>query len=319
MNRRTFLRTGLLAPAVLKAWATDTPHLLRFGIITDVHHDIMPDAIERIRTFGAEMERASADFVLQCGDFCQPKPENQAFLDVWNQIRTPKYHVLGNHDMDGRVRREDTVRFYGMPGRHYVFEAGAFRGIVLDGNEPGGKSKGYARFVAKEQLEWLAVELGRDAKPALLFIHQPLDDAEGVENAPEVSAVLQEALAKRPGCVAAVFSGHLHRDYQRLVAGVPSFQINSASYVWLGSGFEARSYPEEVHKARPSLEKVAPYRDALWALVTLDRRTAEIRIEGRESVWVGPDPWSRGASEQRCVRAECRPGISHRTLRFPAA
>ena len=318
MNRRTFLTRCLLTPAVLRAWAADTPSILRFGIITDVHHDIMPDAIERIRTFGAAMEHASVDFVLQCGDFCQPKPGNQPFLDAWNAINRPKYHVLGNHDMDGRVRPEDTVRFYGMPSRHYVFDAGPFRGIVLDGNEPGGESKGYARFIAKAQLDWLADLLERESKPALVFIHQPLDDAGGIENATEVSSMLKEALAKKPGCVAAIFSGHLHRDYQRWVAGIPSFQINSASYVWLGNGFEARSYPDEIHHERPSLEKVAPYRDALWALVTLDRRAGELRVEGRESVWVGPDPWSRGASEQRCIRAECHPGIAHRTLSLPS-
>jgi Icc protein len=319
MNRRTFLNTCLLAPAVLKAWAAESNPVLRFGIITDVHQDIIPDAEQRIRLFGEEMERASVDFVLQCGDFCQPKPENQPFLDAWRQIRRPRYHVLGNHDMDGRVRREEAVRFFEMPGRYYVFDAGAFRGIVLDGNDPGGKAKGYARFVAKAQLDWLAGELDRESKPSLLFIHQPLDDAEGIENAAEVAAVLRQALAKRPGCVAAVFSGHLHRDYQRLVAGVPSFQINSASYVWLGSGQNARPYPEEVHRSRPLLEKVAAYKDALWALVTLDRSSGQIRLEGRESVWMGPDPWSRGASEQRCVRSECRPGISDRTLQIASS
>ena len=195
---------------------------------------------------------------------------------------------------------------------------GAFRGIVLDGNDPGGKAKGYARFVAKAQLVCLAGELDRESKPSLLFIHQPLDEAEGIENASEVAAVLRQALAKRPGCAAAIFPGHLHRDYQRSVAGVPAFQINSASDVWLGSGQNARPFPEEVDRSRPLLEKLAAYKDALCALVTLDWSSGKIRLQGRESVWMGPDPWSRGASKQKCVRAECRPGISDRALRIPS-
>lgn len=275
----------------------------------------MPDAESRIRAFGAEMEKAAADFVLQCGDFCQPKPENRAFLSAWNHIRLPKYHVLGNHDMDGRVRREETVAFYGMQGRFYGFEAGPFRGLVLDGNDPGGKGKGYARFVGREQQEWLAGELAREGKPALIFIHQPLDDAAGIENAGEVAGVLEAAQARRPGCVVAIFSGHLHRDYQRVVAGIPSFQINSASYVWLGGGHAARTFEPEVHRSRPHLDKVAAYKDPLWALVTLDRAAGRLTVEGRSSAWIGPDPWNRGASEQMCVRAECRPSISTREVR----
>jgi hypothetical protein len=56
-------------------------------------------------------------------------------------------------------------------------------------------------------------------KPCLLFIHQPFDaeNDDAVENAAEVRAVVERAEKQRPGSVLAVFSGHLHLDYARVV------------------------------------------------------------------------------------------------------
>lgn len=315
-SRRSFIRTLSLAPAALNAWAADPPRLTRFGLITDIHQDIIPDAEARVNAFNADIAKRKADFVLQCGDFCIPKAENQSFLKAWNAIPCRRYHVLGNHDMEGGLNKEITTAFYGMSRPFYTFEEGPIRGIVLDGNDPGGTSKGYARYIGKEQQQWLAAELENEAKPALLFVHQPLDDAGGIENAAEIEALLRTALAKRPGCVVAIFSGHLHRDYVRSVAGIPSIQINSASYVWLGSKYQASSYPPEMHQARPNLDKVAPFREPLWCFVTLDTGKGELKIEGRSSAWLGPDPWARGTPESMCNHTDCHPQITNRLLRL---
>lgn len=314
-NRRVFLQSLLLSPAVLRSWAADAAPRVRFGLITDVHQDIMHDGADRLGAFAKAMARSRPDFVLQCGDFCVPHERNREFLAVWNSIACPRHHVLGNHDMDGGFKREQTVAFYGMPAKHYAFDAGPLRGLVLDGNEPGGTSKGYARFIAKPQLDWLAAELARDPRPALVFVHQPLDGLSGgVENAAEVRAVLEAAAAKRPGCVAAVFSGHLHRDYHLVLGGIPHVQVNSASYVWLAGRMTRETYAPEIHKAHPYLVNVAAYRDPLWAEVTVDREAGRILVEGRSTEWVGPDPWARGATEQQCARDACRPAISNRDL-----
>lgn len=313
-SRRAFLQTILLAPAVIRSWAADAAPRVRFGVISDVHQDVMHDGVQRVAAFADAMGKTAPDFVIQLGDFCRPQDSNREFLSVWNRIKCPRHHVLGNHDMDGGFKREQTAEFYGMPALHYSFDAGPVRGIVLDGNEPGGKLKGYARFIGKAQQEWLAAELDRDAKPALVFVHQPLDDAGGIENAAEIAAIFEKSIAKRPGCVAAVFAGHLHRDYVRSIAGIPSVQINSASYVWLSGKMCRETYAPEIHKAHPFMKDVAAYRDPLWACVTVDRDAGHILIEGRGSEWVGPDPWGRGATEQMCRREECRPVITSRTI-----
>lgn len=314
-TRRRFLQTIALAPAVLTAWSGEASARVRFGIITDLHHDVMHDGLDRLRAFVTAMEKSRPDFVLQCGDFCQPKEKNRALLDVWNQLACPRHHVLGNHDMDGGATSKQTAAFYGMPANHYAFDAGPLRGIVLDGNEAGGTAKGYKRFIAQPQLDWLSAELERDPRPALVFVHQPIDGMEGgVENAADVRAVLSAANKQSPGRVAAVFCGHLHRDYAKTIDGIPHVQINSASYVWLAGKMTRESYPPEIHKAYPSLVNVAPYRDPLWAEVSVDRNAGQLVIAGRSTVWVGDDPWKRGASEAMCPKEACQPMISDRAL-----
>ncbi len=316
VTRRAFLRRIGGASCLLAArpvWDAARP--LRFGVISDVHQDVMHDGIERITAFVAEMESAGVDFIIQLGDFCQPQPRNAAFLAAWNAFPGARYHVLGNHDMDGGAPREKTVDFYNMPGRYYTFDAGPLRGIVLDGNDPGGQARGYRRFIAADQQAWLRRQLEQTDRPVCLFLHQPLDNpASGVENGPAVREILEQAQAARPGTVLAVFAGHFHQDYVEHLEGIPHVQINSASYVWLPAAAARETYPSELHKTHPYLRHVAAYREPLWAVVTLDLDRSELVIEGRRSEWVGPDPWERGAPETQYPRDRNQPAISDRRV-----
>jgi 3',5'-cyclic-AMP phosphodiesterase len=324
LSRRDFLRRSLLSPATVaclsrSAGASQSPRRLRFGLISDIHQDVMPDGIQRVKAFVAAMEAEGADFILQLGDFCQPHPRNKPFLAAWNAFRGPRYHVLGNHDMDSGYQREQTAAFFGMPATHYAFTAGPVRCVVLDGNEPGGKAKGYKRFIAKPQLAWFEGELARADRPILIFIHQPLDADDGIENAAVVRAAIERTEAARPGRVAAVFAGHLHADYERLVHGVRYLEINSASYWWLSNPAAYReTYPPAVHKAHPYLNHVAAYREALWAVVTLDFDRGEMVVEGRRSAWVGPDPWQRG-DKTPLPHEQIHPAISDLRVKVAAS
>ena len=288
---------------------------VRFGVITDVHQDIIPDGPARIGAFVRAMTAARADWVIQLGDFCIPRDANRAFLAEWNAFKGPRYHVLGNHDMDDGCTREQAAGFLGMPARHYVFDAGAFLGIVLDGNDPGGKASGYARYVAAEQLAWLERTLASAAKPLIVFTHQPLDDDFGVENGAEVRAILEQAEAKHPGRVLATFSGHLHVDYLRVLGGLPYVQVNSASYYWLGeAGASLEGFPADAHVRRPGLRYVAAYREPLWALVEVDLAAGEIRVQGRETSWIGAPALERAALRERGNREHIRPAITGRRI-----
>ncbi len=321
LKRREFVCRLSLATVALAGCASavgqDRPaRRIRFGLIADIHQDVMPDGLVRVDAFVRAMQEAKADFILQLGDFCVPAPRNQPFLDAWNRFGGPRFHVLGNHDMDGGYTREQSAAFFGMPHKHCAFPAGPVRGIVLDGNEPGGKAGGYKRFLGAEQLAWLRQQLTQGDRPALVFIHQAIDaDHDGcLENSAAVRGVLEEAERAIPGSVVAVFSGHLHLDDTRVINGIRYVQINSASYWWLNNPAARReTYPPEVHKAHPFLTHVAAYRDPLWALVTLDFESAELVIQGRHTQWVGPDPWARG-EQVPWTRDQLHPGISDRRL-----
>ncbi|QEL19758.1 metallophosphoesterase family protein [Limnoglobus roseus] len=298
-------RRGLLAAAPLAVFTAAFPKAtaavpstpLRFGIITDVHHDLVPDGVARVTAFADAMTAGKVDFVCQLGDFCTPKPANRPFLAAFERFAGDRYHVLGNHDMDGGFTREKTVAFFGMPGRYYSFEKAGVRFVVLDGNDPGGKTKGYKRFIGKYQLDWFAKELATAAGPVVVLVHQPFDDQpfEAIENHAEVRAVLKAANAKGPK-VAAVFSGHHHMNYVQKIDDVPHVQVNSASYYYLGA-HSHMSYDAETHKKYPVLAGTCPYKDALWAVVTIDQTQGKLTIEGKSTEWLGGSPWDVGAKE----------------------
>ncbi|MFO0448959.1 MAG: metallophosphoesterase, partial [Pseudomonadota bacterium] len=90
------------------------------AILTDVHQDVMNDAPERLKQFLEAAETADVDLVIQLGDFCQPHPRNQPWIDLCHRCPRPKFPVLGTHDMDGGYRRAPTVEFSGMPSRYYT-------------------------------------------------------------------------------------------------------------------------------------------------------------------------------------------------------
>ena len=151
-----------------------------------------------------------------------------------------------------------------------------------------------------------------------MCVHQQLDayDA-GVKNAKAVREILAGAkTAAGSNLVVAVFCGHAHLDYVHISDGIPHVQVNSASYAW--TGIDHDNYPEAVAKKAPWTRKVCPYADPLWAVATIDFEQAELRIEGRESTWVGPDPWQLGIPEDDYQRSRklSRPAISDARVRI---
>lgn len=324
ITRRSFVTRIALGSAALPAWASTQAAArrgqVRFGLISDIHPDMLPNSVGRIGRFVNAMTQEKVDFIIQLGDFCWPAPKNLPYLAAWNAFQGPRYHVLGNHDMDEGYTREQTVAFCKMPAMHYGFDAGPLRCLVLDGNEPGGKASGYKRFMGAEQLAWLAKELRSTDRPTLLFIHEPFDDdvEDYLENSAEVRAVVEQAQKSRPGTVLAVFSGHLHMDYQREINGIRYIQVNSAAYWWLNNPAARReTYPPEVHKQFRYLTHVAAYRDPIWSLVTVDLDRGELVLQGRKTEWVGPDPWARGETTPR-AREHIHPWISDRHLNVRA-
>ena len=308
-DRRGFLKSSVLAgtSSVLTMWPAwargeEEGKVLRFGVIADVHKDIMHDAEGRLRAFVDHMKAASVDFVVQLGDFCVPKEANKGFLDIFRTFPGPRYHVLGNHDTDGGFKREQTVAWWGMPARYYAFDRSGVHFVVLDGNDrPADHAGGYPRFIADDQLDWLRKDLAATELPTVVFVHQSLEreNKGGVQNGAAVRTILETAnreAGRRK--VTACFSGHHHRDYVRQINDIVYPQINSASYFWVGGDYKRVRYSEEIDATHPWIKYTVPYKDPLFALVTIDAARGFMRIEGRSSLFVGPAPWELGGDRK---------------------
>ncbi len=304
-NRRDFIRllsiggTATMLPLNLSAIALkEKKKSLKFGICTDVHKDIMHDADSRIRAFIEDATEKESDFIIQLGDFCRPYDYNLEFMSVWNSFQGKKYHVIGNHDMDGGFTRGQVVDYWNIENRFYSYDCKGYHFIVLDGNDADpspDRPSGYARFIGEEQLQWLEKDLEDTGLPSIVFIHQGLDnDLGGIHNATQSRLVLERANEKAGfQKVQYVFSGHHHQDYYNVINGIHYIQINSMSYQWLGEKYLQIRYSEEVDSNYPWIKYTVPYKDPLWAYVELSA-DGSLDLYGRISEFVGPSPEDSG-------------------------
>lgn len=309
MNRRNFLRnttlstfgvTGIGSLSALSPIDDGQFEKIRIGICADLHQDVMQDGPKRLEAFINEMAVQKPDFIIQMGDFCVPKPGNQVIMNIYNRFEGAGYHVIGNHDTDGGFTREQVVKFWNAIGRYYSFDKKGYHFVVLDGNDHDPSSErpaGYARFIGKEQTQWLEADLDKTTLPVIVFLHQGLDnDIGGIYNAMETRLVLERANAKAKfRKVQIVFSGHHHQDYHNVINGIHFIQVNSMSYQWLGSDYEHIRYSKEVDKTHPHIKSTVPYKDPLWAVVDITK-DGTFRLKGKKTVFVGPSPGDLGMS-----------------------
>ena len=268
----------------------------RLGIISDVHQDVIHDAPDRLKVFLAEAEKQKADAIIELGDFCIPKPANRAFADLFEAFPRPKYHVIGNHEMDGGYTREQVVAFHKMPGRYYTMELGPVMGIVLDGNDrPDDHKSGYPSHLADDQLAWLEGELAKTGKTVFIFSHQSLERPICIRSQEKARAIIRAARhADGTRKVAACLNGHFHLDHAREIDGIPYIHINSASYYWVGSNYQRQRYGEEIHRRHPQISNTVPYRDALFTFLDINPAAGTFSLSGRSSEWVGESPREMG-------------------------
>lgn len=302
MNRKEFLtKTGLAGGTLLLARYPElqpADKKVRFGVIADLHHDIMHDGIERLSAFISDMNKKTPDFIIQMGDFCMPKKTNAPLMEVWNEFKGPKYHVIGNHDTDGGFKPDEVVDFWKAKGKYYSFDRNGFHFVVLNGNEHNeskSRPEGYARFISATQLDWLRKDLEASVLPSVICCHQGLDnDSGGLENGTLLRYTLEQANQKAGWKkVILVLSGHHHQDYYNRINDIHYVQINSASYQWLGDDFKEIRYSEAVDKARPNIKYTVPYQEPLWAMIEIDHK-GRITIQGKKTVFVGSSPEKLG-------------------------
>lgn len=279
MNRRTFLKKSggsiLLLNLTHPFISCDRAIGLRFGIVTDLHYAgkeprgtrYFNQSGQKLREAIDIFNRSNLDFLIELGDFKdqddEPKKEKTLiYLEeaeaVFQTFRGPKYHVLGNHDMDSISKEEFMSRITNHRQQsqqtYYSFVAGGVKCMVLDANYnldgspyDSGNFDWTKAFIPTEQKEWLRKELTGHTYPVLVFIHQLLDVFSGVHksvcvsNATEIVSVLEEH-----GNVLAVFQGHHHPGH---------YSFRNGIHYWTMKGMIEGGFPGNNSFATIELDK----------------------------------------------------------------
>ncbi len=295
---------------------------IRIGICSDVHLPTMHDSEKRISSFIDSMIIAKPDFIIELGDFGIPSEKYAPYFSIWNSFPGLKYHVIGNHEMDGGTSLDEAVAYRKMKNSYYTFSKNGFKFIVLDGNDKKEENqKGYRSYMGKEQLDWLKNELKIARKPIVIFSHQgigtdPNNPGErySIENSLDVRKIFENHNKQnKSNRVICCFNGHTHHDFAEEINEIWYITINSMSYKWLGEEYEYLRYSKEVDKKFRWIKFTAPYRDPLYTVVEISTE-GYIKMSGKKSKYVGPSPWELGYPEY--LKKYVRPQITERLMKF---
>lgn len=297
-------------------------NVVRIGMCSDVHLPTMHDSEKRISSFIDSMIIAKPDFIIELGDFVIPREKFDTMFSIWNTFPGPKYHVIGNHEMDGGTSLEEAVKYRKMEKSYYSFIKNGFKFIVLDGNDKKDPNqKGYRSFFGNEQIVWLKNELKVSKFPIVIFSHQgigtdPNNPGErySIENSEEVRQIFEDHNNMSKGNkIISCFNGHAHHDFAEEISDIWYITINSMAYKWLGEEYEHIRYTEEVDKEFKWIKYTAPYKDPLYTVVEISSE-GYIKMSGKKSEYVGPSPWELGYPEH--LKKFVRPEITERILKF---
>ena len=276
-NVRSFARTAALAwlglaAALAVSCAPPRPGLppqtppaaVRFGLVTDVHYaDIEPrgtrpyrESLAKLRECVTVLGREKPDFLVELGDFKDQddKPDQARTLGYLRRVESvfagfagPRYHVLGNHDVDSLSKAQFLANAPnpGVPAEwgYYRFDVRGVRFLALDADfQANGEPYDRGNFAWSDcniplaEMDWLRSELTASPKPVVVFIHQQLDGQGDyyVRNAAAVRVLLEGSRK-----VLAVFQGHRHEGAFSRIKGIPYYTLKGLIE---GSGPERNSY-----------------------------------------------------------------------------
>lgn len=273
------LGASLAIPSLVLGKGTRLKAAIKLGVIADLHGGLAVDADARLDAFLLAMKSQACDALVQMGDFAYPNEKHQPFADKFNAAHAQTLHVIGNHEFDHGLKREDCIKAWGIPASYYAHDIGNLRVLVLDGNEVGSPSRttGYPSYVGKTQQQWLRKQLSESANPVLILSHQPLAGTSAIDNAADIQKLLGEFKSKIVLCL----NGHSHVDSLLQIDGIPYLHLNSASYYWVGG------------KTR-----MAYYSDPLFTTITINPDTATIDVAASTSTWKGKSPKQIGYFEK---------------------
>lgn len=205
------------------------PKPLRIALIADIHHGAPHQskdgaaALGLLERFLGFVEQAQPDLVVELGDRINDLGREEDLrleaevAALLKQIRVPRFHLLGNHDLaflspeeNSQILECETVnRSYDVNGWHVVIWQGDTR----------SKPEGIFHF-GQDELEWLEADLAQAQLPTVLFSHLPIVPSSMVgnwyfeerfahgttfSNWPQARRIVQKS-----GKVAVAMAGHVH-------------------------------------------------------------------------------------------------------------
>jgi manganese-dependent ADP-ribose/CDP-alcohol diphosphatase len=172
----------------------------KIGIISDCQYcdcDVKWDryykkAPQRLAEAIAVLNKDSLNYTIHLGDFIDKDFKSlERILPLWKKLKSPSYHVLGNHDFEVKDSlKEAVIKQLNLKKRYYSFVEQDWRFIVLDGNDlsfygaltTAKKEQTYALFnsLKDSTLPYLKKWNGALSSDQLIWVKSELDAA--VEN-----------------------------------------------------------------------------------------------------------------------------------------
>jgi len=167
---------------------------------------------------------------------------------IFAKFNGPRYHVLGNHDMDCISKEQflSHTENTGIPKnkKFYSFEKNGLHFIVLDANYTS-KGLDYKRVnfewsdtnIPQIEIDWLKKDLLSTKKAVIVYTHQLLDGNNGPHVINNASIIRQ--MLKNSGKVLAVFQGHMHKGRYRKINKIHYYTLKA---MVSGEGKDNNSY-----------------------------------------------------------------------------
>lgn len=279
---------------------------MKFAVFSDLHYDIIPDAERRIDEFIASAIRHNVDFMIDLGDFCEPKGENKKLLKKIKDSNIPCFFTIGNHNTD-KCSIEEAAKFLGIDNSYYSFIWDDVKFIILDANyikKPNGYLQYYKRnydkstdeypYVPPHEIDWLKKELQDEHIYYIILSHQGLYNdfmKRGISNRKEIQDILINA-GENGKNILICMNGHDHGTDYKQINGIHYYTLNSISYIWQGCQ-EKFSYTKEIHDKYRGLENMILYEEAFHVIVTIDENH-DIMIDGMEGRYQKHSPQDIG-------------------------
>jgi hypothetical protein len=272
----------VLFSGILTCSSQESKPIVTFGIVTDVHYADMPDkdaksynqSLDKLEDCVHNMNVHAVDFLIELGDFkdidaSNSEEKSMIYLyraeKVFSKFIGPKYHVLGNHDVDciSKTQFLSVATNTGIPPvrTYYSYNFKGIHFVVLDANYDSagidfekGKFSWNDPNIPDHELKWLKKDLHKTKYPTVVFIHQPLDGSGEyfVNNSDVVRRILEKS-----GKVTAVFQGHYHAGNYRLLNGIHYYTLKALVE---GSGMDNSSFA--IVSVYPDIIKVKGFKRA---------------------------------------------------------